>query len=153
MVRVSQVFFNVLVLLAFFVARSLKKVKSRKSPCLVSLGSVLLLFWSIWFYWQVHHFGFLFGKVKKQPCAGHMTSTWPRWLPCKSHLEKFNFIMFFVKCIFSTFQVHSVPIVPVTFKITCQSSQGHLLSKKSIDFLRHCSCLLGKVKDKVSSAN
>ena len=34
------------------------------------------------------------------------------------------------------------------FKIICQSSQGHILSKKSIDFMGHCSCLLGKVKDK-----
>ena len=35
---------------------------------------------------------------------------------------------------------------PVTFKITCQSSQGHLLSRESIDFLGYCSCLLEKVK-------
>ena len=34
----------------------------------------------------------------------------------------------------------------VTFKITCQSSQGHLLSRESIDFLGYCSCLLEKVK-------
>ena len=74
-----------------------------------------------------------------------MTSTWPRRLPRKSHLEKFKFTIF-------VGQVHfwckCNRYKPVTFKITCQSSQGHLLSKKSIDFLRHCSCLLGKVKGK-----
>ena len=33
---------------------------------------------------------------------------------------------------------------PVTFKITCQSSQGHLLSRESIDLQGYCSCLLEK---------
>ena len=60
-----------------------------------------------------------------------MTSTWPRWLPRQSHLEKFKFtilagqVHFWCKC--NRYK-------PVTFKITCQSSQGHLLSRKSIDF-------------------
>ena len=64
----------------------------------------------------------------------------------KVTLKKFKFTIFFIKYIFSTFQVHSVPIKPVTFEITCQSC--HLLSKMSIDLLRHYSCLLGKVKGK-----
>ena len=96
---------------------------------------------------------FYFGKGKKQLCAGHMTSTWPRWLPCKSHLEKSKFTIFWSSAFSVHFRSSLYSIVPVTFKITCQSSQGHLLSKRSIDFLRHCSHLLGKVKGKVFSAN
>ena len=110
----------------------------------------LLLCWLNWFYWQVHHLHFLFGKVKKWPCGGHMISTWPRWLLCKSHLEKFKITIFLVKVHFQYILGVQSALHPCTchFKITCQSSQGHLLSKESIDFLRHCSCLLGKVKDK-----
>ena len=74
-----------------------------------------------------------------------MTSTWPRWLPRKSHLEKFKFTIFIGQV---HFWCKCNRYKPVTFKIICQSSQGHLLSKESIDFLRHCSYLLGKVKGK-----
>ena len=95
-VRVCQVFSNVLAFLPFFVPSSLEKSRSRKSPCLVSFGS-LLLCWSNWFHWQVYHFGFFSRQSKKQPCAGHMTSTWPRWLLCKSHLAKFKFSIFLVR--------------------------------------------------------
>ena len=63
-VRVSQVFFNVLAFLPFFVARSLKKVKFRKwlvldlySCCVGQFGSI----------GKSYHFGFLFGKVKNSP--------------------------------------------------------------------------------------
>ena len=58
--------------------------------------------------------------------------------------SKFKFTTFFG-------QVHFQCILGTKctchFKIICQSSQGHILYKESIDFLGHCSCLLGKVKD------
>ena len=72
-----------------------------------------------------------------------MTSTWPVWLlrkkpPWKVEIPKFNGqLHFWYKC--NRYK-------PTTFKITCQSSQGHLLSRESIDFLGYCSCLIGKVK-------
>ena len=72
-----------------------------------------------------------------------MTSTWPRWLPRKSHLEKFKFTTFLGQV---HFWYKCNRYNPVTFKTTCQSSQGHLLSRESFDFLGYCSCLLEKVK-------
>ena len=41
-------------------------------------------------------------KSKKQPYAGHMTSTWPRLLLRKSHHEKLKSSHLMVKCIFDT---------------------------------------------------
>ena len=43
----------------------------------------------------------ILAKYIEQPCDGHMTSTWPRWLPRKSHLENFKFTIFLVKYNFS----------------------------------------------------
>ena len=37
---------------------------------------------------------------KNQPCAGQVTTTWPRWLLRKSHLENLKFLCLMVKCIF-----------------------------------------------------
>ena len=76
-----------------------------------------------------------------------MTSTWLKWLPCKILtrwlFKNQNHHIFWS----SAFSVHFRYKVHMSFQdhLSCQ---GHLLSKESIDFLGHCSSLLGKVKDK-----
>ena len=110
-------------------ARSIEKVKFRKSP----LSRLVLDL----YFCCVGQFGsigkstilvFYLAKSKKTAlCWPHDLHTWPRCLPCKSHLEKFKFTIF---CGQVHFQCKCNRYKPVTFKITCQSSQGHLLSKE-----------------------
>ena len=105
-VRVCEGVFQSLGFFPFFVPSSLvKKVKSKNPPCLVSFGSFLVVYW---FYWQVHHFGSkIWLSQKIQPCAGHMSSTWPRWLPRKGPSCKFQILKILVKYNLSAFLVQS----------------------------------------------
>ena len=140
-------FLSVLAFYHFLWPYPLKKVKFRKSLlawlvldlCIfaVLVNLVLLASPPFWFL--------IWLSQKKEPCAGHMTSTWPRWLPRKSHLEKFKFTIFVVKCIFGTSATGTDLSLS---RLLVNQVKGIYCLKKSIDFLRHCSCLLGKVNGK-----
>ena len=94
-------FHSVLVFNQFLWPYPQRKVKFRNPPYLVSIGFmlfavlvnlVLLASPPSWFVnWL---------SPKNQPCAGQLTTTWPRWLLRKSHLEILKFLCLMVKCIF-----------------------------------------------------